>query len=314
MGREWLRIFALILAVIYSFRGANVFADMASTNYQIKWDEISSGGGISSSSSYHLRDSAGSQADGESASASYVVSQGFRAGVFDEVVDFIPYVQNRSTQVGASSIVHTVLPESLTVYVTTVSGFSAGDYVLVVQNEGDGQVTLMARVDAVTALPAPSLTLGLDYSGTIPTIDGTNDYVYLMDSSTSMSLGTLSDSTIATDTVGWLATSDVNDGYSVYMFSDGELTTGSATIPAVNDGTVTLGHSEYGGRSSDSTLATSTFDTEDTGFGTTPALVASESAHPFVKTGFVTLKASIVGSQAGGTYSQSLTAIFVGEY
>jgi hypothetical protein len=77
---------------------------------------------------------------------------------------------------------------------------------------------------------------------------------------------------------------------------------------------VTAGSSEYGGRSSDATLASSTFDTQDTAFTTDPALVASVDAHPFLSIGFVTLKASVSGSQAGGSYSQTLTAIFVGEY
>lgn len=306
-------VFPLILAIIFSLRATNVFADMSSTNYQIKWDEVSSGGGISSSATYGLRDSVGTDAAVQSSSSSYVVAQGFRAGVFDPVVGFTPYVQNRSTQVGASTFNHTSLPETNSVTVTSTSGFSVGDYILVAQDEGASQVSLMARVTSVSSIP-PELGLGNDYSGTIPTVDGSNDYVYKMDSGTSMGLGTISSSIVATDTVGWVATSDVANGYSVYMFSGGELTSGSANISGVSDGAVTAGSTEYGGRASDASLASSTFDTQDTAFTTSPAMVASESAHPFVKSGFVTLKASVSSAQDSGTYTQSLTAIFVGEY
>lgn len=297
-----------MLALICAFRVDVALAEMASTNYQIKWDEFSSGGGASSSASYGLRDEMGTQASGTSTSSSFRLGQGFRSGLYDQVIGFVPYVQDLSSQVAATA--GTTLPFD-EVSVTTTSGFSLGDYILVVQDEGAGQVSAMGQITSVTPT-----TLGIrsNYAGTIPAIDGSNDFVYLMSSSASMGFGTLTSTSVTTHTIGWVATSDVDDGYSVYMFSGGDFASGSDTIPGVSDGAVTAGASEYGGRASDTSLATSTFDTQDTAISTSPALVASADSHPFLSLGFVTLKASISETQAGGSYTQSLTAIFVGEY
>jgi hypothetical protein len=283
---------------------------MTSSNYQIRWDGLSSGGGPGTSATYRALDEIGAHGADTPSSSSYSIGQGFLPGIYHPVVDFIPYVQDSSSQVAAVSA--TTMPFD-SVEVTTTAGFSVGDYVLIVQNEGANQVSAMAQVTAVDAIP-PTLSLRSNYAGTVPTIDGANDYVYLMNSSTAMGFGTLSSGAVSTHTIGWVSNSDVDDGYSVYMFSNGDFLSGSDIIPGVLDGEVTAGSSEYGGRSSDTSLATSTFDTQDTAISPDPALVASVASHPFISIGFVTLKASISPTQAGGSYAQTLTAIFVGEY
>ena len=299
----------LIFAIFCTFRSSFVLAGMTSTNYQIQWDEISSGGGDSSSTSYNLRGSISDSASSTASSDSYSISQGFRAGVYNRVISYIPYIQDRSTQVAA--LRYTPLVGGGEITVTSTSEFSAGDYILVVQDEGEDQVTTMVQASGISS---PVITIPVPLAGPIPTIDGVNDYVYRMGTSSSINFGTLLNSSVATHTIGWTATADVDDGYSVYIFSDGDLRSDSDFIPGVTDGSVSSGSSEYGGRSSDPSLSLSTFDTQDTAFSSTPLLVASESAHPFVIPGFVTLKVGISSSQAGGRYSQVLTAIFVGEY
>jgi len=309
MLRKTSVFFPLVLALFCVFRSDLVLAEMSSTNYQIHWDEISSGGGDSSSTSYNLRDSVSDSSSNEASSSSYSISQGFRAGIYDPVVDYVPYVQDRSTQVAAMGYKSVVLGGEITV--TTTLGFSVGDYILVVQDEGENQVTTMVQISdiygVILGFPTPS-------AGPVPTIDGINDYVYRMGTSTPINFGTLLSTSVVTHTIGWTVTADVEDGYSVYVFSDGDLRSDSDSIPGVSDGSVSTGSSEYGGRSSDSSLLTSTFDTQDTAFSSTPLLVASNSAHPFVIPGFVTLKVGISSSQTGGNYGQVLTVIFVGEY
>jgi hypothetical protein len=180
-------ITSLILAVFSLFHVNTAFADMASTNYQIKWDEFSAGGGFSSSPSYGLRDSAGaSSAGSQSTSSSYRADSGFRAGVYDAVIGFAPYVQDSSTQVAAVSATSGPFNQ---VTVTTTAGFSVGDYVLIVQDEGGAQTSVMGQV---TAVGGTTLDIRSNYAGTAPTIDGSNDYVYRMSPSASMGLGTLS--------------------------------------------------------------------------------------------------------------------------
>lgn len=295
-----------MLAIFFAFHSEIAFAAMTSTNYQIQWDELSSGGGVGSSASYQIRDSAGGSGSGSRASSTnYSVDQGFRGGIYDPVVDFVPYVQDRSTQVAATAFASNI------VSVTSASGFSVGDWIAIVQDEGVSQTAAMAHI---TNISGTNITVDSGYSGTTPVVDSSSDYVYRMSPTGSISLGTLSSSAVATHMIGWVSVADVPQGFSMYMFSNGSLTDGSDTIAAVADGTVTVGVSEYGGRSSDSTLATSTFDTQDAAFTTDPALVGSVSSNAFSSSGFVTLKTAISSTQPAGSYTQTLTAIFVGDY
>lgn len=305
---------SLTLAFILVFCARSVFAQMTSSNYQILWDEFSSGGGQSTSGSYIQRGSVGNGSGANSSSASYSVSPGFRGGVFDPTVAFLPYIEDRSTQVAATgfSPIFGGQPTP-SVDVTTTAGFSVGDVVLVVQDEGSSQVTLMGAVLAIQSLP-PALILRSDYVGALPTIDATLDYVYRMTGTAAIDFGTLSTTAVATHTIGWQASADVTQGYATYLFSDGTLHSGADTIADVADGTVSVGSNEYGGRSSDSSLATSTFDTADTAISTDPTLIGSVGVNTFASLGFVTLKIAVDGTQPTGSYSQTLTTIFVGDY
>lgn len=299
-------IICLILAISFGLQPDSVLATMSSTNYQIQWDEMSSGGGSSSSSSYSVRDStSGSMAGSRATSTNYGIDQGFRAGLYDPVVDFTPYVQDRATQVAATAF------SSNTVTVTTAAGFSVGDWMVIIQNEGASQIAAMGQI---TGILGADITIRSSYSGTTPTIDGSNDMAYRMSQVATSTLGTLATSAVTTQIIGWVASADVTQGFGVYVFSDGELRAGSDTLLGVVDGAVTAGSSEYGARSSDATLASSTFDTQDTAFSTTPALVGSTSTSSFTNSGFLTLKAAISSSQTGGSYVQTLTTIFVGDY
>lgn len=300
------KIVSLTLALFFALHSNFVLAAMSSTNYRIQWDELSGGGGSSSSSSYGLRDSvAGSVAGARAVSASYSIDQGFRAGVYDPVVDFVPYVEDRSTQVAATAFA------SNTVTVTTTDGFSVGDWIVIVQDEGASQVAAMGQISAVSST---DITIRSSYSGSTPTIDGVNDVVFRMSQSATSVLGSLSPSVVTTQIIGWVASADVTQGFGVYVFSDGDLRSGSDTLAGVSDGAVSAGSSEYGARSSDTTLATSTFDTQDTAITTSPALVGSTSVSSFSNSGFLTLKAAISSLQPGGSYGQTLTTIFVGDY
>lgn len=305
---------SLALAFILVFCARGVFAQMTSSNYMILWDEFSSGGGQSTSGSYIQRGSVGNGSGRNSTSDSYSLSPGFRGGVFDPVVAFIPYIEDRSTQVAATSFAATFFAQPTPlVGVTTTAGFAIGDVVLVVQDEGGSQITLMGQISALESSP-PGLVLRSDYVGGLPTINGASDYVYRMSPTATINFGTLNTSSVATHTIGWMATADVIQGYATHLFSDGSLHSGSDIIAAVEDGAVSIGSNEYGGRSSDASLSTSTFDTSDTAISTNPALIGSVSANAFASLGFVTLKIAVDGTQPTGSYSQTLTTVFVGDY
>lgn len=295
------------LALVLSLTLAPFHAEsqMSSDNYFIEWDTVGNGGkDTSSSTNYKLRDSFGTM-QGESSSASYIEEAGYRAGVFDQTSTFEVMAQLRASQVGATSL------SGNTVGVTTTSGYSVGNYIVIVQNEGATQVSAMGKVISVGG---SSLTVDeLNNGGVAPTIDGSNDFVYKL-SGNALPFSTLSSSLVSTAIVGWESDAEVFGGYSVYVYEDHDLTTGVDTIADVADGDVTAGVSEYGARSSDTSVSLSTFDTADTAFTTTPQQVSSRTDESFSSRDFLTLKTSIDAAQPPGSYAHNITLIFVGNY
>lgn len=299
--------FAFVVAVSVI---SPAFAAMTSTNYQILWDTVGVGGeNTSSSSSYNLRDTVGDVAAGGGESASYTLLSGFRAGVFDRTVNFRVLGMERSYQVAATSVVGT------TVTVTTTASYATGSYIVLIENEGASQVSAMGKVTSLTGT-----TLVVDAwttNGTMPTIDGVDDVVYLMSTAPSISLGMLTESEVATAVVAWDATADVAQGYSVYVMADHDMqstVSASTVLTSVGDGAVTAGATEYGARSSDVTLSLSTFDTQDSAITTSLQQIASRADSSFKARDFLTLKAAVANGTTSAEYTQELTILFVGDY
>lgn len=285
----------------------NVQASMSSIDYRIDWDTVSSGGSDSSSSaSYGLRDTVGNPAIGPSDSASYQLSAGYRGGVEDQLLSFQVNAEQIGTRTDTSDL------SGLTATVTSSVGFSVGAYAAVIQDVGASQVSAFGKITSTTAttIVFDSLTDG----GTSPVIDGSSDSVYLLEGATT-SFGTLSTAELRTSLVSWEITAATENGYSVQLFDDGNLRTGSNDIDDVADAAVTAGAEEYGARSSDTTIATSTFDSQDTAITTTPQAIGTSPTTALADRGFVTLKVSVDdAATADGTYGQTLTFIATGNY
>jgi hypothetical protein len=302
---KFLNLFCAMLVIWLMSATFHAESSMSSDNYQIQWDSIGQGGeDTSSSASYKVRDTFGTL-QGVGNSVSYREDSGFRAGIYDPTVSFAVFSEDVSSQVGATAL------SAAGVTVTSTSGYAIGDYFTVIQDQGASQIAAIGRITDITGsiLVYDALRDG----GTAPTVDGSSDFVYRL-SGSSLPFGTFSTSVLNTGIVGWDAAADVPDGYSVFLFEDQDLTTGSATIPDVADGTVTTGVNEYGARSSDTSVATSTFDTQDTAITGSPQEVASRTDNSLKARDFLTLKVGIDSSQANGTYSQTLTFVFVGNY
>ena len=278
---------------------------MSSSNYQIQWDSVGNGGSeTSSSASYKLHDTIGVN-QGIGSSSSYREDGGYRGGIYDPTVAFQVFSENTSTQVATTLLVST------TVTVTSTVDYSVGDYVAVVQDLGASQVSAIGKV---TVVGGSTLTVDEFHDGGVaPTIDGSNDYVYKL-SGTALPLGTFSSSVVTTGIVGWDSSADVSNGYSVFLYENHNPSDGGNTISDVGDGSVDAGSSEYGARSSDTSLASSTFDTQDTAITTSLQQVASRGDNSLKARDFVTLKVGVSATQAGGSYSQTLTFVFVGNY
>lgn len=298
-------MFAISLSLAI-FSPVLVQAAMTSTSYKIQWDSVGVGGeDTASSSTYKVRDSL-ENIQGAGSSTSYRVDGGYRGGVYDPTVHFNVISQDTASQVAATGITST------SVTVTTAAAYSAGDYIVVIQNEGLTQVAAMGKVTSIGGS-----TMNVDffqYASVLPSIDGSNDYVYELTGS-SIPLSSLTPSSVSMGIIGWEVAADVPTGYSVYVREDHDLrTSGLDVLNDVDDGAVTEEFEEYGGRSSDSSLAASTFDTDDTSFTTALQQVASRSTASLKARDFLTLKAAAATTTMNGDYSHTLTVVFVGNY
>lgn len=278
---------------------------MTSTNFEIRWDSVGIGGAdTSSSTSYELRDTGGNTSIGNSSSTSYQITSGYRQGIFDQIITFDLFAQSNATQRIATGL-------SGTTITTGTAGLSIGDFITVIQDKSGSQVSAIGQI---VSIGVGNVTVDeLKDNGTTPIIDGTDDYVYLL-SGTSVNLGDIVTSEIATAIVGFNVSADLDGGYVVQVYEDGNLRDGINDIDDVVDGTVTAGFEEYGGRSSDITLSGSTFDTQDSAFTTSLQDVADESGVSFESRNFMSLKASINGSTQNGNYGHNLTFIISGNY
>jgi len=299
------RIVALSLIVGIFAWAPLALAQMSSTNFMIRWDSVSTGGSdTSASASYQLRDTVGNTGIGNGSSSSYLLRAGYRQGVFDEVITFDVASQNNSSGRAATGLVGTTIT-------TSTSGLAVEDLITLVQDEGSGQVAAIGRIISVGV---GTVTVDeLKDGGVAPVIDGTNDFVYELNNS-SIALGTLTDATLATSIVGFEVSADADNGYVVQVFEDMDLSDGGDVINDVLDGAVTIGSEEYGGRSSDTTLAASTFDTVDTAFTTSFQDVADFSSNAFDRKDFVTVKAAISSGTADGNYGHVLSFIVSGNF
>lgn len=296
--------FALVGFFVYSNLAS---AAMTSTNYEIRWDSLSAGGSdTSSSASYNLRDSLSQITSGGGSSTSYQESTGYRAGVYDQVITFSMFIQNtQETERIATSLTST------TIATTNTTGIAVGDYILLVQ---DVTSTFLSAIGKVTSISSGvSVTVDeLKNGGTAPVIDGSGDQLFLM-GATSLILPTLMPTGVSRIVLGFEVTADIDNGYVVQLKESGNLVSGAYQIGDVSDGEVTLGSSEYGAKSSDTTISSSTFDTVDTAITGSFQDIATESSAKFEDRNFLTLKAATATIQSG-EYTQSISIIASGNF
>lgn len=286
--------------------GAAIAADMTSTNYIIRNDAISAGGDdTSSSTSYIVRDTIGQSAIGDGASTTYIEQSGRSNAVFDQVAAFSTFLQNRSTQVGVTAL------SSNTFTVTSATDFAVGDKALLVQDETSSPVFAFGEIIAIAT---NDITVdGWTTAGSSLTIDGSDDNAYVLDAST-LNLGTLTSSSVARAIIAMEIDSNNDDGYSVYIAGGGPLSNGTYFIEGVEDGEVSAGADEYGARSSDTSISGSTFDTEDTAMTNTYQKVADGTGATRNARAFLDVKAGVSSDATAGTYTHTMTLVYVGDF
>jgi hypothetical protein len=119
---------------------------------------------------------------------------------------------------------------------------------------------------------------------------------------TTLSLGTLSQSSVASDTLGLTVTTNSDSGYTVSITEDGNLRSGSNDVDDVSDGSVTAGSEEYGIRTGGSSGLLAT-DTAISG----SVNVMSKSSAATDDAVSVIFSASVGASSLAGSYSHIVT-------
>jgi hypothetical protein len=275
-----------------------VFA-MDSTNYQINWDSVNSGGDDSSSSTnYRMRDTVGEQGTGFSSSTLYRLSAGYRVGDQDEnSLTFSLGTQENVTKTSYTSF----SSSTKEVTVSSVASFSIGDLIGVVENEGLNQQAVVGRIFSINGL-----IIGVDqWDGATGTVSGTpaggDDFVYRLNGNLA-ELGILSPLVGKTSITATTVSSNALNGYVVNVSDDGDLRYGTSTFIAnVADGTVTLGAEEYGAQVFGA-VATSTGS--DFGFSsTTQRDIQERATTTLLDRVALVYKASISSATAAGNYS-----------
>lgn len=296
---------SITFALVGFFVSVPIVQAMTSTNFEIRWDTVSTGGSDTGSSvSYGLRDTVESALAGTSTSTSFTLQQGYRNGVDDQIISFEVYGQNTALGREATALTGTTVTAS-------TSSISIGELIVVVQNLGASQIVAIGRV---ISLGSGTITVDAwKNGGTQPTVDGTNDYVYPITSS-SIALETLSTTSVTTSIVGFEVTAANENGYVVQVLENGNLLSGTDDVDDVSDGSVSVGSEEYGARSSDTTLSNSTFDTADSAITSTGADVATEPAAIYDSYNFLILKVGISSSTVAGSYTQILSVIVSGNF
>lgn len=121
-------------------------------------------------------------------------------------------------------------------------------------------------------------------------------------SPSSISLGALVPTAVATSGVAVTVTTDSGSGYTVSLAEDGNLRSGSNTIDDVSDGSVTAGSEEYGIRTSGS----SGLLTSDTAISGT-VYVASAATEVTADLTTVIFSAAVTSTTQTGSYAQQVT-------
>jgi len=221
----------------------NVFA-MSSSNYQIKWDSINAGGtDHSGSANYRLHDTLGQFGPGHSSSSSYGMDAGYRQRDEPKRLTFTVRSQDNSTRVSYTAFDSA----SFTVTVSSVAGYSVGDYIAVVEDVGPSQDVAVGQITEINVLVITVDKWSGDQASIAAGPAGGDDYVFNLNTN-SMNLGTLTSQNVSVAVAMTEIDTNAEDGYSITVVEDHglQLGDGPQVIDDVADNTVTAGDEEYG--------------------------------------------------------------------
>lgn len=299
----------LILCCSLLLGGSKALA-MTSTNYIIPWDSVNSGGlDNSSSTSFTSRDTLGDNASGTSTSSNFKLSAGYRA---PEGADTLTYqVRSRSATVSSAYSVYNDAGNTVTLL--SVTGFSVGDLIAVVENSDFSRYAAIGRITNITGFVVSVDNFEGDGISMSLAPAGGDDTVYLLDSN-SINFGSIAVGTPYTSVVGTSVLTNVSTGYSLYINANQQLQNGSAqVIASVADGTVTLGEEEYGAESTGDTAYSPGTDLSVTTVQRVVQTSGVSTGSVSDKIGMI-YKLSIDADTNAGTYSQNVYYTLTANY
>lgn len=280
---------------------------MSSTNFQINWDSLNSGGlDIASSTSFILQDTIGEQGSGLSSSASFQVRGGYRQAEGAPVLEFQIGTQENATRAAYSNF--NFVGNSATL--GTVVDFSIGDFIGVVENEGVNQRVAVGKILSIIGNVVTVDQWDGDGAAIAASPSGGDDVVYRLNGDAA-ELGTLSTTRGATTMTYTSVVSGVAQGYVVSVYADGDLRSSANTIDAVADAAVMVGTEEYGAQV---TGANATGTGMDFPLTVTSRAVQESAAVASTERSALIYKAAISPITQPGSYAQqvvyTLTARF----
>lgn len=233
-----------IFIIIFSF--PVVFGRaMSSTNFQIDWDSLNSGGTEGSSSdNFSINDTLGGIATGDSSSINYEGVGGYRGPEGEEPVAELSF--NLEAQDNTTEVAFTGFSDAgLTVVVASAVDYSVNDYIAVVENVGQAQLVAVGKI--------------VDITGTMLTVDawegdnasmpsgalGSDDFVYKLWGN-AVDLELIDLTSVKTGVSFFVVNTNATNGYEVFVTEDGNFRTASFDIDDVSDGTVSAGSEEFG--------------------------------------------------------------------
>lgn len=134
----------------------------------------------------------------------------------------------------------------------------------------------------------------------------------------SISFGTLTQGSVANDTLLVRVTTNALNGYSAVLLSDGGLRSGTDTINPVSDGTVdgssNATHGEYGFSTASTDTTNCSRPSGDNPIIQSGTTVATCTTRKTLSDTAITFKATVGGSNVAGSFSQALSIVVTGSF
>ena len=299
----------LVFGFILFFVAIQTVLAMDSTNYQINWDSVNSGGtDYSASTNYQLNDTMGDVGTGYGNSTNYRLHAGYRQ---NQIMEPAELSFNMGAPENSTKVAYTALSlTGKTVTVSSATGYSVDDYIGVVEDEGLNQKFIVGKITNIS-----SNTFTVDkWSGTTNTIStspaGGDDFVYRLNGHT-IDFGILSPTVGKTGLVYTDVNTNASNGYVLTVQSDGYLLNGSQHIMDVSDGAVSSGSEEYGAMvEGDSATSTGS----DFAITTTAREIQKSDASADTERIGMTYKIDIKSITPAGNYTQTVTYLLTASF